>query len=342
MKSHGTTSWTVIASAFAVQIPGIAAAVPLFRLTFKPFWIPLLILLSGLLFAVSMHRRTRPFRPWRYWIPALLYAAFIFALSNQSFRDITTPCNSNYFHPIEFCFLGFFLGWAWHFTYRGGNRYLWAGLVLITGILYGAADEAHQALVPGRVPSLEDLGWDALGLLFGIGLLLILGPLVRSNRPAAETHNSPVQARSMRRQTRPLRPWLYWIPVLLYAAVIFALSSLPFLGARIPYNLDYFHPIEFCLLGFLLGWAWHLSHPGGNRYLRAGLLFTMGILYGAADEVHQAFVPGRVSSLGDLAWDALGLLLGIGLFFVFEHLLQSNRLAAEPENDPDHGMSIHP
>lgn len=33
--------------------------------------------------------------------------------------------------------------------------------------------------------------------------------------------------------------------------------------------------------------------------------------YGAIDEVHQSFVPGRVASFGDLATDAAGVVLGV-------------------------------
>jgi VanZ family protein len=37
---------------------------------------------------------------------------------------------------------------------------------------------------------------------------------------------------------------------------------------------------------------------------------ALGVAYGASDEVHQAFVPGRSADPADWAADALGVLAG--------------------------------
>ena len=44
------------------------------------------------------------------------------------------------------------------------------------------------------------------------------------------------------------------------------------------------------------------------------------ILYAAALEFLQRYAPGRLSSLGDLAYSATGIMLGVAVFHVIEHL----------------------
>lgn len=63
------------------------------------------------------------------------------------------------------------------------------------------------------------------------------------------------------------------------------------------------------MLGYLVARALgYLGHNGRALvFLACGLCF----LYGASDEVHQAFVPGRNPSFMDLGADVLGSSLGI-------------------------------
>ncbi len=52
--------------------------------------------------------------------------------------------------------------------------------------------------------------------------------------------------------------------------------------------------------------------PLGLRYIIAGsLAFAIG--YGFMDEFHQLFVPGRDSSMLDVAYDTLGVSIGLGV-----------------------------
>jgi VanZ family protein len=44
------------------------------------------------------------------------------------------------------------------------------GLALLIVVLYSATDELHQSFVPGRTPTLMDIGIDALGAVLGIAL----------------------------------------------------------------------------------------------------------------------------------------------------------------------------
>ena len=98
-----------------------------------------------------------------------------------------------------------------------------------------------------------------------------------------------------------------WLPVAAWAAVIFALSSVPDLGTGLGgWDLvlrKLAHAAEFAVLGALLLRA--LGRP-----LTA---FVLGTAYAVSDEIHQAFVAGRVGSPVDVGIDAVGVAVGIVL-----------------------------
>ena len=99
-----------------------------------------------------------------------------------------------------------------------------------------------------------------------------------------------------------------WAPVVVWAAVIFALSSVSDLGTGLgTWDLvlrKVAHAAEFAVLGALLLRA--------LRDERAAL--AAGVAYAATDEIHQHFVPGRVGSPVDVAIDAIGVALGVLLW----------------------------
>ena len=95
--------------------------------------------------------------------------------------------------------------------------------------------------------------------------------------------------------------------MIVWAAVIFALSSIPHLGTGLG-TWDTVlrkgaHVTEYAILGLLL-----LRAVG--RELPALLI---GVAYAITDEVHQHFVQGRHASPVDVAIDSAGILLGIVL-----------------------------
>jgi VanZ family protein len=59
-----------------------------------------------------------------------------------------------------------------------------------------------------------------------------------------------------------------------------------------------------------------LIKSGFGRYgFAVAMLLT--VLYGATDEFHQAFVPGRYATIGDVLADSIGALLGcLGASFI--------------------------
>ncbi len=108
-----------------------------------------------------------------------------------------------------------------------------------------------------------------------------------------------------------------WLPVLLWAGLIFALSSVPDLGTGLGgWDLvlrKIAHAAEYAVLGALLQRA--LGRPW--------LAFALGALYAISDEIHQSFVPGRQGSPLDVALDTAGVMVGVGLW----HLVQTRRVA---------------
>ena len=109
-----------------------------------------------------------------------------------------------------------------------------------------------------------------------------------------------------------------WLPVVAWAALIFAFSSVPDLGTGLGgWDLllrKIAHAAEYAVLGALLARA--LPRPG--------LAVAFGVLYAVSDEAHQAFVPGRLGSPIDVAIDAVGVVAGVVLW---ERALARSRFA---------------
>jgi hypothetical protein len=99
-----------------------------------------------------------------------------------------------------------------------------------------------------------------------------------------------------------------WLPVVAWAALIFALSSIPDLGTGLGgWDLalrKLAHAAEYAVLGALLVRA----------TAKAGLAMVLGTIYAVSDEVHQAFVPGRMGSVLDVTLDAVGVVCGVVLW----------------------------
>jgi VanZ family protein len=99
-----------------------------------------------------------------------------------------------------------------------------------------------------------------------------------------------------------------WLPVVAWAAVIFAFSSIPSLSTGLGFWDTVLrkgaHVVEFGVLGALLARASGLVVPA----------FLLGVAYAASDEIHQRYVGGRNASLVDVAIDAVGVALGIALY----------------------------
>jgi VanZ family protein len=96
-----------------------------------------------------------------------------------------------------------------------------------------------------------------------------------------------------------------WLPVAVWAAVIFAFSSVPSLGTGLgTWDLvlrKLAHGAEYAVLGALL-----VRACGSMPWAIA-----TGALYAVSDEVHQTFVRGRHGAITDVLIDTLGVAVGV-------------------------------
>lgn len=113
------------------------------------------------------------------------------------------------------------------------------------------------------------------------------------------------------------RPILTWTLVLVYASIIFILSSMPYPPQPVETKDEFTtklittieHIFEYSILGFLLLAGFRSGN--GRMQERAILLAIIAAtLYGITDEIHQFFVPNRDSSILDVLANGIGACLG--------------------------------
>jgi VanZ family protein len=154
---------------------------------------------------------------------------------------------------------------------------------------------------------------------------------------------------------------LYWLPVLLIMAVIYALSDrpefgrggllvmwagrlldgspllpwlLPFLQRLDPFASYIAHFVEYAILALALYWALSRTLPRLQwKYLTAWLI---AVLYAISDEWHQSFVPGRTPSVQDVLVDAAGAATALAILYLWQrHRSPVSRAKANA------GTSVH-
>jgi len=108
-----------------------------------------------------------------------------------------------------------------------------------------------------------------------------------------------------------------WIPVIIWAGVIFYFSSIPNLKTNLEYDFvlrKIAHVIEYLVFTFLLYRAFR-----GSFKMNVLRLFmypaAFSLLYAISDEFHQYFVLGRSCSIYDVLIDSLGI---IGFYIVLK------------------------
>ncbi len=105
----------------------------------------------------------------------------------------------------------------------------------------------------------------------------------------------------------------YWFPVLAYCILIFMQSSMPsdrYLPAFSHMDKVY-HFLGYALLGILFFRAYRTLPVGKNIFLLTTVSIISSVVYGATDEIHQAFVPHRYAGIEDFLADAVGSVGGV-------------------------------
>jgi VanZ family protein len=105
-----------------------------------------------------------------------------------------------------------------------------------------------------------------------------------------------------------------WLPVLLWAALIFHLSGVPQLRITEAWwdliARKIAHMVVYGILAVLLTRA--VSGTSTWPWRRVAVVsFLVAIAYAASDEYHQTFVAGRAGSIRDVLIDAVGAWLAL-------------------------------
>jgi VanZ family protein len=123
----------------------------------------------------------------------------------------------------------------------------------------------------------------------------------------------------MRLKTRPMPTpgAVRWLLAACWMGGIFYLSqqSSPLAASPSELESNVAHVVLYGTLAALLYWAVRSSAAGdeaGQHSIVFAFAFALAVLYGVSDELHQAFVPGRTASRMDVAFDAIGAILGLG------------------------------
>ena len=114
----------------------------------------------------------------------------------------------------------------------------------------------------------------------------------------------------------PTFRYLSLVLALSWAVLIYYLSSQPGVDRPplFPGQDKLLHFIAFGILGFLaMGSA--KAGPYGHRPWQVWLAIALVTLYGALDEFHQYFVPGRVADHYDVIADMIGGMFGAWVMY---------------------------
>ncbi len=130
------------------------------------------------------------------------------------------------------------------------------------------------------------------------------------------------------------RPFLYWLPLLLWMGVVLGIGGAVALPLRTEDDVfrllvrKGIHVGEYAVLGWLV----YRALAQGSHRFRAGLALAVLLLtvgFGAVDEWRQTFIRGRSGRPLDVGIDALGA--GLGLLC---SLIWANRRATLADRAP--------
>lgn len=112
-----------------------------------------------------------------------------------------------------------------------------------------------------------------------------------------------------------------WLPPLFWAGVILIATSLP--ASLVPPQASAYdkvlHFTVYALFGVLLTRELAQTRKPWRAALAA---IVIAAAFGAADEWHQQFIPGRSTEMADWRADSMGAALGAVLFVGFSRMRQ--------------------
>ena len=118
---------------------------------------------------------------------------------------------------------------------------------------------------------------------------------------------------------------LLWVPVCGYMGLIFFASSVP--GDQLPGHFwdKLAHLLVYAGLGVLFLVPLAEARLSRVTVKAAAIAVFCAVLYGAFDEVHQSFTPGRSPDVRDLFADGLGAALGVAAMWLLGAIVTRGR-----------------
>lgn len=107
-----------------------------------------------------------------------------------------------------------------------------------------------------------------------------------------------------------------WLPPLLWAGVIVSATSMP--SDIVPTQVSAVDKAAHFSMYAVLGWLLtrHATQPAG-RWLAPALALIVASGFGAIDEWHQQYIPGRSTEYADWQADTLGGAAGAIVYAIF-------------------------
>ena len=107
--------------------------------------------------------------------------------------------------------------------------------------------------------------------------------------------------------------WFVYVPLVLYWVILFTATTIP--GNQLP-DIHLSDKIEhfsaFFILAILLNLTMIYQRKSFLLFKNAALVTIIICLsYGAIDELHQMFIPGRSADIRDWLADSIGVILGV-------------------------------
>ena len=115
--------------------------------------------------------------------------------------------------------------------------------------------------------------------------------------------------------------WWRFLPALAWAGFIFFLSAQETLPVVLPFSFSdkLEHAVAYGVLCVLIVFA-----LGSLKRRHLVLAVVLSSLYGASDEIHQMFVPGRTPDVFDWLADSVGAVAAAGALYVFARMRQTS------------------
>jgi VanZ family protein len=102
------------------------------------------------------------------------------------------------------------------------------------------------------------------------------------------------------------------IAIIIFIASHQSKLTVPDFGFKIEDKI--IHSLVYLIFGLSLVYSILRINPSFSLLKLRYLVIIIGILYGASDEVHQYFIPGRVCDIYDLIADSIGIYSSILIY----------------------------